>query len=102
MASDGEGGIPRRFGERGLESKAAGEIAREAADEGVAGAGGVDGLNLDRSDASRACPCRQQGTAAERVNDRFTSCFTRLRRGEISSSDSTGMSVRSRAQTRWG
>src|SRR3984957_8523118 len=74
VAGDGEGGITRRFGERRLEGKTAGEIAGEAADEGVAGAGRIDGLNLDRGDASRALPRRQQRAAcAKRHDDRFDS-----------------------------
>src|SRR6478752_5071142 len=60
VTGDGEGGIGGRFDERRIESEAAGEIAGEAADEGVAGARGVDGLNLDRRDALRAIPCRKQ------------------------------------------
>ena len=96
MAGDGEGGITRRFGERCLEGEAAGEIAGEAADEGVAGAGRVDRLDLDRGDALRAAPCRQQRTAAPSVTMSVsTPRFTRFcAAAVISSSNSTGMSVR--------
>ena len=72
VAGDGEGGIARRFDERRIERKPAGEIAGEAADEGVAGAGRVDGLDLERSDTLRALmSCEQRTAGAERHDDRL-------------------------------
>ena len=60
----------------------AGEIVGEAADEGVTGAGGVDRLNLDGSDALRTVSCREQRTTrAKRHDHRLDALLHQVLRG---------------------
>src|ERR1700722_5120838 len=82
VTGDREGGIAGRLGERRLEREPASEITGEAANEGVAGAGGVDGLTLDLRDALRAIRGREQRTArAKRHDDRLDALADQALRG---------------------
>ena len=66
-----------------VDGQASREIAGEAADEGVAGPGGVDRLNLDGRDRPRAfARCDERPARAERHDDRLDALADQaLRRG---------------------
>ena len=87
-----------------MEGKAGGEVAAEAADEGVAGAWWCSIASADRRDPPRFL-CRRQKPAAgaEGDDDRFDPPSDEgLCRGADSSSDSTGSPVRMASSVSFG
>jgi hypothetical protein len=63
------GGVAGCAIERGVEAESGSVVAREAADEGVAGAGRIDRMNLDGCDTPEALRRRQKRTAGAQRHD---------------------------------